>query len=326
MNGKPSNVRVAFPAGEILRRSAGSHEELEHMAAFWNLKTVQLSPGSYRANLEILHTANSQLALVSYSVGTRFEGSIPDGTTVLSWPASSVPSMQLRGLSVGNCHLMVQHSRDGLDFSFLGAADILTLAVVRSELIRRLQCLWQLDPERIVTGLLPFRSPGAAVDVIQEMRNGMAGVRAHPAGFQQPAANAAFESSALDVVLSALKEPRPPETGTARRWLARRAAMILRERCREDISIADLCQAVGASRRTLHLGFLELYGLPPMRYLRALRLSGARREIGNAGNDRVHITEIATAWGFNHLGRFSAYYRDFFGMLPSNRNDPSGPL
>ncbi|GAB4176305.1 MAG: hypothetical protein Fur0032_16240 [Terrimicrobiaceae bacterium] len=78
--------------------------------------------------------------------------------------------------------------------------------------------------------------------------------------------------------------------------------------------MSDLCAEVRASRRTLHLGFLELYGLGPMAYLRVIRLNGARRDLRRA---RGSVTDIAMAWGFNHLGRFSAYYRQFFGELPS---------
>ena len=103
-----------------------------------------------------------------------------------------------------------------------------------------------------------------------------------------------------------------------RHRVARRAAGILKERCREDLSMSDLCEAVGANRRTLHLGFLELYGIPPMKYLRALRLCRVRREIRESRRDPdIRVTDVAMAWGFSHLGRFSADYRSFFGELPS---------
>ena len=45
-----------------------------------------------------------------------------------------------------------------------------------------------------------------------------------------------------------------------------------------------------------------------------MRLHGARREI-RVGKSSV--TDVAMKWGFSHLGRFSGYYRDTFGELPS---------
>ena len=84
-----------------------------------------------------------------------------------------------------------------------------------------------------------------------------------------------------------------------------------------------LCEAVGANRRTLHLGFLEVYGVPPMKYLSALRLCGARRSILAPRNREVRVTDIAMAWGFTHLGRFAMDYRSFFGELPSADRIPA---
>lgn len=102
-----------------------------------------------------------------------------------------------------------------------------------------------------------------------------------------------------------------------RHRIARRAEEFLRAHCREEISISDLCAVTGAARRTLHLGFCELYGMPPMTYLKALRLSRVRRDLLAASRSRTGVTEVAMRWGFYHLGRFAAEYRDFFGELPS---------
>src|SRR5208283_4954313 len=79
----------------------------------------------------------------------------------------------------------------------------------------------------------------------------------------------------------------------------------------DSISISDLCAAVGATRRTLHLGFVELYGVPPMHYLRAIRMRGAREDLTNARGRDLRVADIAMKWGFEHLGRFALAYRDF---------------
>ena len=63
--------------------------------------------------------------------------------------------------------------------------------------------------------------------------------------------------------------------------LARRAADFLHARCREPLSIAEICATVGANRRTLHLGFWEVFGVTPIAYLTALRLNGVRVDLLN---------------------------------------------
>ncbi|UJW20126.1 MULTISPECIES: helix-turn-helix domain-containing protein [Pseudomonas] len=54
-----------------------------------------------------------------------------------------------------------------------------------------------------------------------------------------------------------------------------------------------------------------------MQYVKALRLDAARNELQCSGSDRL-VSEVAEAWGFNHLGRFGEQYRRRFGELPSS--------
>jgi AraC-like DNA-binding protein len=51
-----------------------------------------------------------------------------------------------------------------------------------------------------------------------------------------------------------------------------------------------------------------------MTVLRQARLDAAHRCLRQGGQT---VTEVAYAHGFEHLGRFSAYYRERFGELPS---------
>ena len=58
----------------------------------------------------------------------------------------------------------------------------------------------------------------------------------------------------------------------AARALAFRAEAWLRQNLAEPPTIADLCQALGASARTLHEAFREHIGTTPKSYLKTLRL------------------------------------------------------
>ena len=52
-----------------------------------------------------------------------------------------------------------------------------------------------------------------------------------------------------------------------------------------------------------------------MQMLRTIRLDRARREL-LAGGLNANVTSVALAWGFDHLGRFAASYRERFGETP----------
>jgi transcriptional regulator GlxA family with amidase domain len=52
-----------------------------------------------------------------------------------------------------------------------------------------------------------------------------------------------------------------------------------------------------------------------MAYLRRVRLQKVREELLRDSADGV--TDIATRWGFEHLGRFAGAYRRRYGETPS---------
>lgn len=54
-----------------------------------------------------------------------------------------------------------------------------------------------------------------------------------------------------------------------------------------------------------------------MTYLRRLRLEKVHEELSAAEPDLASVTEVATRWGFVHLGRFAAAYYRAFGEFPS---------
>ncbi|BBP00716.1 helix-turn-helix domain-containing protein [Sulfuriferula nivalis] len=79
------------------------------------------------------------------------------------------------------------------------------------------------------------------------------------------------------------------------------------------ISVADLCQHFGISRRSLQYCFHNMLATNPVAYLRAERLNAVRHMLKDANS----VTEAATHWGFWHFGHFSQEYKKMFGELPS---------
>jgi adenylate cyclase len=80
--------------------------------------------------------------------------------------------------------------------------------------------------------------------------------------------------------------------------------------------MADLTMVSGVAERTLAKHFRNVLGLSPLNYARQLRLTAAREGFLH-GAHGGSVTEVATHFGFTHLGRFSAQYRRAFGEPPS---------
>lgn len=81
------------------------------------------------------------------------------------------------------------------------------------------------------------------------------------------------------------------------------------------IRLDDLITIANVPGRTLNEHFRRFIGLSPMAYLRRERFRLARRMLSE--EPELSVTEIATACGFFHLGRFSVNYEQAFGESPS---------
>lgn len=86
---------------------------------------------------------------------------------------------------------------------------------------------------------------------------------------------------------------------------------------RPSVTVADLCVALGVSRRTLELAFRTVVGLSPLKFLTQRRLTLAYSDLLFASVESAQVTDIALTYGFTELGRFASTYRQAFGELPS---------
>ncbi len=84
------------------------------------------------------------------------------------------------------------------------------------------------------------------------------------------------------------------------------------------VTVGDLARVANLSVRALEEGFRRYQSCPPMRYLRAVRLSRAHEDLTSSDIDEVTATTVAQRWGFAHYGRFVAEYRRRYGVSPAD--------
>jgi AraC family transcriptional regulator, ethanolamine operon transcriptional activator len=95
--------------------------------------------------------------------------------------------------------------------------------------------------------------------------------------------------------------------------LAQRALALVATRLDDPPTVAELCQHLGVSRRTLQNCFHATWGMGPLAWLNVLRLNLVRSRLKTAQS----VTEAATHLGFWHFGHFAHSYQTLFGELPS---------
>lgn len=95
----------------------------------------------------------------------------------------------------------------------------------------------------------------------------------------------------------------------------RRVREYLEANAENVVELADICGVAGVPLRTLHHQFRRSLGKTPMQLLREIRLDRVRRDLLRP-HPGASVTNVALKWGFDHLGRFSASYRQRFGETP----------
>ncbi len=79
-------------------------------------------------------------------------------------------------------------------------------------------------------------------------------------------------------------------------------------------SVHELAKAVGLSRSALMQRFTTLIGMPPMRYVKTLRLQAARLQLRET---QVTIAQLAHAVGYESEEAFSRAFKREYGLPPA---------
>jgi len=109
----------------------------------------------------------------------------------------------------------------------------------------------------------------------------------------------------------------PTKCLTRRLAAVRSCESFMREHVDATITLLDLSCVSGMRSRSLINAFEAVTGFSPMDYLKRLRLDGVRRALRRADKAETRIIDVATDWGFWHMGHFTSDYRAMFGETPS---------
>ncbi|MEU3775794.1 helix-turn-helix domain-containing protein [Streptomyces sp. NPDC032472] len=98
----------------------------------------------------------------------------------------------------------------------------------------------------------------------------------------------------------------------------RRAVVFIEENAHAEIGLGHIAAAAHVTPRALQYAFRRHAGTTPLAYLRRVRLERAHEDLlaADTGGGAT-VTTVAARWGFGHLGRFAAAYREVYGVPPS---------
>lgn len=173
----------------------------------------------------------------------------------------------------------------------------------------------------LVDGTLGFdRSVTPTDAAVQAWRSSVAGaVRALRT---EGSASLAWNEAQRDVVRSLFGlyrfqgEAQPDGYGERRNTRLRKAVEFLHEHAGEPLTVSDIARAADLSVRALQESFQRTLDRTPMNYLREVRLRQVHDDLVAAEPGTASVADIASRWGFTHMGRFSGEYLRRFGEYP----------
>lgn len=286
----------------------------------WQFKYDQLDGGRFEGRFVEVRMPGLRLFKESTSRSLRQHGTLQPGTVSLVALLEGRGEITVNGVRACAGELVVVHDRRieaitpaeavvagaVVDFSLLKQA-------TRTLLDRRLR-----RRAGVLTHALSEQQP--ARTLLTAMISAVEHACHHSSVCSDPRWQQRTQHDVLSPLVSVLDDASASSADDARvvkrRQLFEDACELLMAPGLEAASLEHTCHVLGVGQRTLTYCFQALCGMPPSRYVRALRLNGARRSLLRApANLTVH--DVALGWGFHHFGRFSCEYRRQFCETPS---------
>jgi len=299
-------------------QSTGDFEEQAALLQGWNQDYAQLSSGAFTGYVSEMRFDDVHLFL-EYSSQNLFQsGKLPEDVIAVGVPLDFTSN----GLFCGStCDRESMHIFSGDNgFEFFSPTDLLMggISVKRDALLDTLTA-----EERSIASQHCAYAHLLHMDAVKThtVRHFMAGafemIQHNATLLENKSTRASLNKTVMSLLTECLVDQasltyRPISNSKCWNIIGETRALV-HQQTENPISVAEVCQHLGISRRTLQYCFQNMLNTSPVTYLRAERLNSVRRMLRTANS----VTEAAAHWGFWHFGHFSQEYKKMFGELPS---------
>jgi AraC family ethanolamine operon transcriptional activator len=320
--GQAAAANAGEPASQCSLTHVRNNDVDEQAASLrrWEQVYEQLTPGRFVGTLHEVCFGRVQIFRETTSQSVHEAGGACRNWRSLGMPLAMAGTGWFRGHTVRPGMVMALAPGEDLEFYAPPGFDVLGVSVDEQALREHARFVEERDVDRLFgTSSVLVRDP-ARVDALRSTLSSMLeSLDANPTALLFAAARRLLEETVLGAIVAMVDgngEAAVPAPTAARCHVVERARAYMHAHIDEPITVAGLCKTLGVSRRTLQYSFQDILGLNPVRFLRALRLNGVRRELRHPP-PAATVQDAAARWGFWHLGHFVTDYRHMFGELPS---------
>lgn len=309
-----NSLMISFPLPVSTSPDPGELEEWSALQG-WEVQYLPLKRGSFEAEFRSLDCPRTVLQQEQWSTSVQLLGTIRDDVVPIAIPIGSHGIFQ--GLPFHSGDVIFMKLGSELNLLAQSPTEVLTLYVPKRVLE---SVAWKLGIENPLDLLSGSPVVDGAPSFRQNFLKGMGELSQIPTGY--PSSRKELESRMLVFFWESLRKQNERKGGwgvsaPARIRYVKRAQDFIEENLAQTVRVEDIAAASGISARTLQLCFREYFQLSPLKYLQMRRLSCVRKALQKASPVWTTVTQVATAWGFWNLGRFSQEYKHMFGELPS---------
>ena len=285
----------------------------------WALRYEQMSHGQFAGRLQQVHLPEMTLLREDTNIALHQRGRLDCDVYGFATAMSDTSDLFFNGRQVPHHAIMCGKGND-VDLNTPPQFSLLAIVVKHSLLNPLWEHMYQRPLAPWLEKQLVLETTAIKIQSVRETQ--LATLEFCFANPQLQSDTQALLQLRDDILIEWI-EALPPEVDTSdlvshsrKRKVVDRACEVMMSRADEPLSILEICNRVGTSRRKLNTCFQEVLGTSPVKYLRSLRLNGVRRALRVAGPNET-IQNIAAHWGFWHLSQFASDYKKLFGELPS---------
>ncbi|MDJ0941955.1 MAG: helix-turn-helix transcriptional regulator [Kiloniellales bacterium] len=291
----------------------------------WDLRYIQLSPGSYTARYQSLALPGLYLSLKTHrcpalhGLGTRPRQLVP-----IILPVKIGRSLRCQGRAFTEAEAIVFHGRTEQDVLIQQETQLAGVYMTEAAYLAVWRAAFGPDAEMPGARGQDCIIDGPATAALKEhvariFMKGAVSTDRHRLGTDVRTISVDIGNLLVMALSSVDWDKRQRLAGNSRqvRLHARRAREIMEAKRHEPLGLTELSAEVGISVRTLQYAFQNYFGISPTRYHMLRRLTGAHADLRRSEPSEASVTDIAFRWGFFHLGRFSMAYGKHFGEVPS---------
>ncbi|PKR89755.1 hypothetical protein CXZ10_07600 [Pleomorphomonas diazotrophica] len=301
---------------ELIQRQFSDGSEQEAALDGWTQRYAQMGPGAYHGEVRRLSLGGVKVTRETINVAVEQRTSPPVGRSVFLQSLRQTAAWRMNAEAItpeSSCFLA-----GGEEFHAAMPAGCDVVFVEYDDPHQQAEGagVWPVSP--VSTGLETYAIASWLLSLLMAFPEAGAGM-SEMASFLP-----AMITDRLSYLRGLKRGPRQHASPSQTDWAVFR---LVRDHFdgagRDPLSVAEVCRQIDLPEQVVRQAFINTVGRGPGSWMRDQRLNGARRDLLNRDN-RASVSEIAVRWGFWHLGRFSHYYADLFGELPSQTGMRAG--